>query len=225
MQAKTIQTNELLFSNAPDWLTEARVNRIVSRIQNKLEWTTRRTNVNWFYDFKEYDRAHTLGPQAIAVTTSVGTTSTILIGPSVKSEDFDHVLGHELVHVIVYQKYKGAIPKWLEEGLANHLARPGQVDYKWLSKQPFPQDVRELAHPLANTVGGSSFSVKADAIRYRYKASQALAEMLDKKCDLLNLIRMSVTKKMEPYIATMCEIPDINKAFRDWVVKKSGSLR
>jgi hypothetical protein len=223
-QAKTIQTNELTISNAPEWVTESRVDRVVSRIQNKLEWSTRRTKVQWYTDSTEYSNAHSLGPQAIAVTTSSGSTSTVLIGPTVNAENFEHVLGHELVHVIVYQKYKGAIPKWLEEGLANHLARPGQIDYKWLAKQPFPKDVRELAHPMAATTGRSrNLAREMDIVRYRYKASQALAEMLDKKCDLLNLVRMSVAKKMEPYIATMCEIQDLNTAFREWVLKKSRS--
>lgn len=221
--AKSIQTNELTISNAPEWLTESRVDRVVSRIQNKLEWSTRRTKVQWYSDSKEYSNAHSLGPQAIAVTTSSGTTSTVLIGPTVTAENFDHVLGHELVHVIVYQKYKGAIPKWLEEGLANHLARPGQIDYKWLAKQSFPKDVRELAHPMAPASGSRNMNREIDIVRYRYKASQALAEMLDKKCDLLNLVRMSVAKKMEPYIATMCEIQDLNAVFRDWVLKKSRS--
>lgn len=220
--AKTIQTNELTFSNAPEWVTESRVDRVVSRIQNKLEWTTRRTKVNWYTNLNEYTKAHSLGPDAIAVTTSSGSTSLILMGPTVTSENFEHVLGHELVHVIVYQKYKGAIPKWLEEGLANHLARPGQLDYKWLAKQPFPKDVRELAHPFAASASRNrNLTRELDSVRYRYKASQALAEMLDKKCDLLNLVRMSVARKMEPYIATMCEIQDLNAAFRDWVLKKS----
>lgn len=220
--AKTIQTNELAFSNAPEWLTESRVDRVVSRIQNKLEWTTRRTRVMWYTNLGEYTKAHSLGANAIAVTTSSGATSLILMGPTVTAENFDHVLGHELVHVIVFQKYKGAIPKWLEEGLANHLARPDQLDYKWLAKQPFPEDVRELAHPFASSASRSRNRMREmDSVRYRYKASQALAEMLDKKCDLLNLVRMSVARKMEPYIATMCDIPDLNIAFRAWVLAKS----
>ncbi len=220
-QAKSIQTNELAFPNAPEWLTEGQVDRVVSRIQNKLEWSTRRSTVKWFSNAAEYSKSHSLGAEAIAVTTSSGTTSVILMGPTVTRENFEHVLGHELVHVIVYQKYKGAIPKWLEEGLANHLARPGQIDYQWLAKQPLPTDVRELAHPMALRSG--SLTRHLDSVRYRYKASQALAEMLDKKCDLINLVRMSVARKMEPYIASMCEIQDLNKAFRDWVLKKSRS--
>lgn len=206
-------------ADAPEWLTETRVDQVVSRIQQKLEWSTRRVPVEWYSDPERYTKAHSLGPRATAVTLNSGSSSRILLGPTVTTANFDHVLGHELVHVIVLQKYKGAIPKWLEEGLANHLARPGQVDYKWLATKPFPKDVTELAHPFSQRA--LEATGEADSLRYRYAASQALAEMLDKKCDLLNLVRMSVARKMEPYIATMCEIKDVNVAFRDWVLKKA----
>jgi hypothetical protein len=59
-------------------------------------------------------------------------------------------------------------------------------------------------------------------VLYRYKASQAFAEMLAGKCDLQNLIRLSVERKMEDYMATYCEIKDLNQAFRDWVKKKAS---
>src|SRR5690606_14376126 len=111
-------------------------------------------------------------------------------------------------------KYKSAIPKWLEEGLANHLSRAKKVDYRWLASQPFPEDVRDLAHP---------FKGDASQVSYRYKASQAFAEMLDKKCDLQNLIRLSVERNMEDYIRRYCEIPDLNLAFREWVKKQAGT--
>jgi HPt (histidine-containing phosphotransfer) domain-containing protein len=160
----------------------------------------------------EYLAAQNLGPLADAVTVFKGEVATVHISPEVKNEDFDGILGHELVHVIIGQKYKSAIPKWFEEGLANHLAKRGVVDYKWLAKQPFPADVHELAHP---------FSGSAAMIGYRYKASQALAEMLDKKCDLDNLLRLSVQRKMENFVEITCEIKDLNAAFREWVKKKA----
>ncbi len=53
---------------------------------------------------------------------------------------------HELVHVIFKQKYKTAIPGWLEEGLANHLGSQRKVDYKWLKTQNIP-DADRLSHP------------------------------------------------------------------------------
>jgi hypothetical protein len=210
--AKDITTNEAVIANAPSWLTQPRVERITDRIQTKLEWTTRKIKVNWYATQADFDKVHGYGPQALAVTGKDGGVASVHIGPNVDSANFDEIFGHELVHVIIFQKYKGAIPKWLEEGLANHLANRGKVDYHWLAKQPLPDDVRELAHPFSGSRSGVS---------YRYKASQAFAEMLDKKCDLQNLIRLSVERKMEDYISTYCEIKDLNQAFRDWVKKRA----
>lgn len=197
---------------APSWLTQSRVEAVTDRIQQKLEWTVRKIKVLWFYSDVEFQRSHSLGPNAIAVTSRRGEVLTVLMGPSVTTKEFDEVFGHELTHVIVSQKYKGAIPAWFEEGLANHYGGHPKVDYKWLSKQPSIADVKTLAHPMRGSV---------QDIRYRYKASQALAEMLDKKCQLENLVRLSVKRKMEDYIITYCEIPDLNKAFKAWVSKNA----
>ncbi len=59
-------------------------------------------------------------------------------------------------------------------------------------------------------------------IGYRYTASQALAEMLDKKCDLENLIRISFKRDMETYIRNTCAIQDLNSTYQEWVKKKAG---
>lgn len=212
---KEIKTNEIVMPNAPVWLTQTRVEKVTDRIQNKLEWSTRRIEARWYATQAEFEKVHGFGPQATAVTKQTDGVSTIHLGPGVNNQNFDAIFGHELVHVIVNQKYQAAIPKWLEEGLANHLAKRGEVNYKWLMSQPFPAEVRELAHP---------FQGSADGIGYRYMASQALAEMLQKKCELENLIRLSVQRKMEDYIVTYCEIKDLNQAFKDWVKKKSQGL-
>lgn len=210
--AKDITTNEVKMTNAPEWVRQPRIERITDRIQTKLEWSTRRVGVHWYKTQDDFDRVHKYGAMATAVTKHLNGTSTIHLGPNVTDRNFDEIFGHELVHVIVFQKYKGAIPKWLEEGLANHLSSRGKVNYRWLAAQPFPNDVRELAHPFQGTASG---------VLYRYKASQAFAEMLDGKCDLENLIRLSVERKMEDYMSTYCEIKDLNQAFRDWVRKRS----
>jgi hypothetical protein len=217
----TVRTNELTFENAPSWVTQGRIERVTARIQDKLEWTTRRTTVKYFSDTMSFTKAHSLGPHATAVTSTRGDTSHIFLGPKVTPENFDQALGHELVHVIITQKYKGAIPKWLEEGLANHLARAGRIDYKWLSKQTLPADVRELAHPMLRTAD-AGLTIQ-QSLHFRYQASQALAEMLDKKCDLLNLVRMSVGRSMETYIETMCEIKDLAGDLKTWIAKKAKS--
>ncbi len=138
---------------------------------------------------------------------------TVHFGPSVDDKDFDGVFGHELVHIILAQKYKEAIPPWFEEGLANHIAKFGNVDYNWLAKQKAPQDVRALSHPFKGLVVSA---------RYHYQASQALAEMIGKKCDMENLLRLSVGKNLEDYLPTYCEIKDLNGEFKKWISRRSG---
>ncbi len=211
--SKELVTNAFEVHNAPEWLKRTRVEKITDRIQTKLEWTVRRSSVFYHPTQGSYSKAQNLGPRAIAVTRHQSGKSQIHLGPKVNDENFDEIFAHEVVHVIIEQKYKGAIPKWFEEGLANHLSKAPPVDYKWLVKFDFPKDVRELAHP---------FDGADENIRYSYKASQALAEMLAKKCDLENLLRLSVERKMEDYIRTYCEIPDLNLAFQKWVKGKAG---
>lgn len=210
--AKNIQTNEADVINAPAWLKQTRVEKVTGRIQHKLEWSIRKIKVIWYGTQSDFQKAHSLGPFAIAVTRAVNGDIKMHIGPLVTDRNFDEIFGHELVHVILAQKYKGAVPRWLEEGLANHLSNFKKVDYKWLARQSPISDVKQLAHPTQ----GSALNVS-----YLYKASQAFAEMLQKKCDLDNLLRLSVERKMEDYMKTYCEIQDINKAFRDWIQLKS----
>jgi hypothetical protein len=170
--------------------------------------------VYWHKTQEEFNRVQSFGSAPAAVTVSTPTKSIIHMGPKVTQANFATVFGHELVHVIINQKYRGAVPKWLEEGLANHLSKSKPVDYHWLAKFPFPNDIQELAHPMKGAT---------EEIIYRYSASQAIIEMLAKKCDLDNLLRLSVQRKMENYIETYCEIRDLNAAYREWVKKKASA--
>lgn len=212
-QAQPVETNEVIIYRAPTWVRRVRVQKVIDRIQMKLEWATRKTKMFWYPTEESFSRAHGLGNKALAVTQFQNGEASVHFGPRVTQENFDEVLGHELVHVIIFQKYKKSIPKWLEEGLANHLAKSKPVDYVWLASQPFPKDVRELAHP---------FSGSSEGVFYRYKASQAFAELLEKKCDLQNLIRISLENNLEDKLVTYCEIKDLNKAFQDWVKRKAN---
>lgn len=211
LAAKEIDTNSARFVDAPDWLKRLRAEKVIDRIQTKLEWTIRKIDVRFYRNAGEFQKSHSLGPLAMAVTRK--DQNKIHLGPQVDDKNFDEVFGHELVHVILGQKYKDAVPKWLEEGLANHLAKYGKVDYKWLSQRKLPADVRQMSHPYNAT--------SVDGVHLHYVASQALAEMLAKKCDLENLLRLSVGEKLENYLATYCEIPDLNAAFRKWVADKT----
>jgi hypothetical protein len=211
-EIQEISTNEVSVKKPPSWLKRNRMEKVIHRIQTRLEWSTRKVPMDFYSSAAEFERVHGLGAQALAVTKIENGKASIHMGPLVNDGNFDAVFGHELVHVISFQKYKGAIPPWLEEGLANHLSHTEKVNYKWLSKQPPIEDVHQLAHP---------FSGSAATINYRYKASQAFAEMLDKKCDLQNLIRLSVGRKMENYMHTYCGIDDLNQAFKAWVAERA----
>ncbi|MGE0527198.1 MAG: hypothetical protein AB7G93_19145 [Bdellovibrionales bacterium] len=210
--AKIIETNAAHMAHAPEWLTRNRAEKPIDRMQVALEWTIRKIQVHWYTDEASFSKAHSLGSGAIAVARSHD--NTIHLGPKVNSANFDQVFAHELVHIIIYQKYKDAIPKWLEEGLANHLAKYGKVDYRWLNQQELPQDVQNLTHPFNKSPAGTHL---------HYVASQALAEMIARKCDLTNLLRLSVERKLENYLKTYCEIPDLNTTFRAWVKSKAGT--
>ncbi len=205
-----LQTNSTYSADSPKWVTKGRIDKTTERIQMFLEWDIHRVTVIWYKDQASFEKAHGLGPAVMAVSRK--NENSILIGPKVNADNFDRIFGHELVHVISYQKYKDAIPKWLEEGLANYIAKNGAVNYKWINSKPFPKDVRELTHP---------FRGDADTLRYHYEASQALAEMIAAKCDLKNLLRLSVGQKMESYLDTYCNIKDLNGSFHKWVQSKA----
>ena len=211
-KSKAIFTNAITMDKPPSWLKAVRVRKVTARMQRKLEWTIHRIPVYYHATNEAFAAAHGLGPKAIAVTINRAGKQVVHLGPRVTDKNFDEVFGHELVHVILAQKYKRAIPKWFEEGLANHYANKGKVDYRWLLSQGFPEDVRQVGHP---------FKLNPSKIRYHYKVSQALAEMLDRRCKLVNLISLSVGRSMEPFIKTYCEINDLNAEFKKWVKKKA----
>lgn len=210
-QAKEIKTNAIHTSNAPDWLTGSHIDHIVDRIQQVLEWDIRRVEVIFHTDQEEFEAFHKLGPTVLAISRRAD--NTVHIGPRVTQKNFDGTFGHEMCHIISFQKYKDAIPKWLEEGIANHVSKAEKVDYKYLAKHEPPKDVHELTHPFNGTV---------DHIQYHYVASQALAEMLNSKCSgLSNLLRLSVGRSVENYLEKYCDIKDLTVAFNKWVATKA----
>ena len=210
----SLRTNAITFTNPPKWLTESRLDRVAQKMERQLEWSLRRVEVLYYDNQAEFEKVHGWGNAVQAIAKK--TENRVLVGPKTNSENFDQVFGHELAHVIMGQKYKQAIPDWLEEGLANFAAKKGVVDYSWLAGQAF-QKVETLGHPFQQSNASS-----ADAIRYRYQASTATAELLAAKCGMRDLLQLSVGKKLENYLATFCRIPDLNAALQDWIQKKSG---
>lgn len=210
LHAEPLETNEVSMASAPAWLKVNQVQKVVDRIQNSMEWDIRKVKVYWYADPALFLKAH--GFDGTVLAFSRKSDNSIHLGPRVDLRSFDGLFGHELVHVIVYQKYKDAIPKWLEEGLANYIGRKSPVDYAWLGKQTPIAEVRNLVHPYQKS--------KVPAA-YHYAASTALAEMIASHCDLEDLLKLSVGKNLENYLSTYCGIEDVNKSFREWVTKKS----
>ncbi len=138
-------TNCARFIDAPKWLTMNRVNKVAEPVENLMEWSTRRVEVTWFQDQAAFQNAHGLGPAALAV--SMRGQNKIYLGPRVTEQNFNQIFGHELVHVISAQKYKQAIPSWLEEGVANYISKNGKVNYQKLAGFELG-DVSELGHPM-----------------------------------------------------------------------------
>lgn len=218
LSSTTAFTAELLtncahFNDAPKWVHLSRVNHIADGVTRIMEWDIRRVQVIWYKTQKEFEAAHTLGPLAVAVTQRM--SNKILLGPKVTDSNFDRVFGHELVHITSEQKYKGAIPKWLEEGVANYVAKFDPIDYVSLAKKPFPKDVTQMGHPMTGN---------ETTILNNYTVSQALTEMLANHCDFRNLLRLSVQRKMENYLEKICRITNINHSYQKWV-KDQAALK
>lgn len=206
-----LQTNAALLKSPPAWINSTRINKIADNIQSELEWSIRRVTVIWHLDQAAFEKVHKLGalPRAVALKNK----NEIHLGPKVTKENFDTIFGHELVHMVAFQKYKQAIPAWLEEGLANDISKNSRVDYPWLIKQQLPSKVTDLAHPFQGDEG---------RVPMHYAASQALVEMLRDRCDFKNLLRLSVGRTMESYLVTYCGIKDLSKSFHEWIKKKAG---
>lgn len=210
--AANLKTNTLDVHQAPIWVTVRRLERIVDQIQNKLEWDIRRIPVYWYTDSAQFIRKHGYDESVLAFAHRKD--NSVHLGPGVTPENFESVFGHELVHIILYQKYKDAIPSWLEEGLANYISKHGKVDYAWLRAQP-EVDVRTFAHP---------YKIRAQNLgitpRFSYMAGTAVIEMIAARCSISDLLQLSVGKNLETYLATYCGISDVNTAFKAWVLKK-----
>ncbi len=212
---KEIRTNSLIVYNLPNWVKKNRVERITEKLESRLEWKIRRVAVYFHNSENSFKKAHTLGSRPAAVTIKSPKKTEVHISPRAKDNNFDKIFGHELVHVIFYQKYKGSIPRWLEEGFANFYSRSEKVNYPWLNKQKKFSDVTKMGHP---------FHPSSIPIAVHYKTSQAVVEMLDERCDLSNLLRLSVEKKLVDFIRRTCQIHDINRAYSQYLLEQNRKV-
>ncbi len=195
--------------------SESGLQKTTRRVEIFLEWDLRRINV-YFHskqaEFNSLEATQIRGGFAFFKRDD----STIHLSPNCRSkENFDLVSsGHELVHAIFFQKYKGAIPLWLEEGLANYIGRIDHPNYRWLASQDLG-DITKLVHPNSDATGS----------KFHYEFSTAAIEMIASKCSLKDLLQLSVGSKLTTYLSTYCKITDVNSDLRGLDSKQGRQLR
>lgn len=207
---RSIVTNSVVIQNAPSWLTQGRVQQVIDRVERKLEWSIRRTQATFYADSKQMlaNFSGRAAPEIMAFTK--GSDLSIHIGPRVTKSNFDLIFGHELAHVVIFQKYKSAVPPWLNEGLCNSVAGYKTINYTWLAAQSPRVDITQLYHPYDPE--------RASRADVHYMASLAAVKMLEKKCpSFRELLNLSLKSNINDYIKTYCRIPDLNQAFWSWV--------
>jgi len=216
--AQQMRLNQLTVDAPPAWLKESRVQRVVDRIQGKLEWDIRKIRVVFYLDERSFLKEFGNDSASIAAFARKSDMS-VHVGPAVTTQNFDEVFGHELSHVISYQKYKDAIPRWLEEGLANFVSRKTKPNYGWIASQGALPKVRDMGHPFApKGIAGVDPAVR---VRMHYETSHALADLLATRCGMHDLLQLATGSNVEKYLATLCRIPDLDAALKDWVARKA----
>lgn len=213
-----IRTNSVTIRNAPSWLTQSRVQSVVDHVERKLEWSIRRVNATYYKNAKQMIKNFNgrAAPEIVAFTKRAD--NSIHFGPKVNKSNFDLYFGHELAHVVIFQKYKKSIPPWLNEGLCNSVAGYKKVKFDWLSKQRPRIDITKLHHPYEISNKG-----RADL---HYAASLAAVKMLEKKCpSFRELLNLSLRSNVNDYIKTYCKIKDVNATFWSWIDRQAWSKR
>jgi len=206
--ANDIATNEVNFIAPPAWITREMVVNTTKSIEEQLSGSsTRKIKVYYMSDSEKFNAEHKLSFPVGAFFRPKD--QTVYLGPTVNKDNFERFFGHELVHVIFSQKFKAAIPLWLEEGLANYYSGRKDVNWKWLAKQP-SIDVTSLRHPGNNSLGAD----------FHYQTSTAVIIFISERCSLKELLMLSVGKKLENYLATFCKIKNLNGEYATWLAKK-----
>lgn len=202
------KTNCCAVENAPSWLSSYLMSDISAEMEQKMHWVIRRVRVVFHNNKATFASAANLNFSASAFFSPMG--QVIEFSPQPNLETFAPIFRHELAHVISNQKFKGAIPRWLEEGFANFLGSRHDVDYKWLAAQTLP-NASELGHP----------STDASGSKMHYLLSTATVEMIAGTCNLDDLLMLATGSKLTNYLETFCKIKDVNKSVRGWITGKA----
>lgn len=211
---ENLETNSATFVDPPKWLSESKAQSAIDRIEQKLEWSTRKIQVHFYSEQRKLEAGFGFSAPTILAFTRRSDQS-VHLGPKVTAENFKVVFGHELGHVIISQKYKNSIPGWIEEGLVNKIAGYTKINYAFLKKFTPRTPINQLTHPFdAKTM---------DEVNFKYQAALAAILMLEKKCpDFRELINLSLKQNLETFIPTYCNMPDLNKSFWKWIDTNGG---
>jgi hypothetical protein len=207
---RDFRTNCCIVQDAPSWASPRLIRGIADRISSELQWSIRRFALIFYKNDQAFAASSRLGFRVNGFFRPKD--QSIHIGPNVNSKKFPKTFGHELVHLIFAQKHRAAIPDWLEEGLANFIGSKRRVKYKWLAKQRLVP-VTQLTHPNKDRSGS----------KYHYQASTAAAEMIASRCNLKDLLMLSVGRNLENYLSRLCKIENVDTAFYSWIEQRSQS--
>lgn len=223
--AASFRVGMIQFDSPPDWVEAKQTQKTIDRIEHALEWDIRKTRVEFIPSETDFRRLFGFDSEILAfaktpIETEIKSSAVITVGPQVRKANWDKILGHELVHVIIGQKFKTSIPDWLEEGLANYFGKNEVVDYTWLSAQPLPA-IEKLGHPVTATSENGGLPA-----HFYYQASQALVELLDTKCGGADqLLQLALGKSVKIYLSSLCGIEDLHRELRAWIDRKARALR
>lgn len=203
-----VETNQIKITDAPDWVKLSQVQRTVDRVEHFLEWDIRSVQGLWVASEADFMKLHGMGPSVTAFTRKQN--QTIYFGPQVNAQNFESIFAHELVHIVLAQKFKTAIPVWLDEGLANFVARKGAVQYDKILARGIPK-VQTLSHPF-----------KSADPSFQYMVSLAFMQMLNSRCKIQDLLQLALQKRLETYIQNTCGLEDMDAPFEKWVRQQAS---
>jgi len=145
-----------------------------------------------------------------------------------------NLLGHEIVHLVMHRFYTSAIPRWLDEGLAQYLSKDAHASYQrargYLSKPHSEAIAAEEFIPVTTLLGYSSYPA-ADHIHLFYNESERLVRFLAetdrpaflKMVDALARHQPFETALSQHYSSHFTNVSDLETKFREYASKDFGT--
>ncbi|MEP7016169.1 MAG: hypothetical protein ABI925_12070 [Verrucomicrobiota bacterium] len=147
-----------------------------------------------------------------------------------------HLLGHEIVHLVVHRFYPDGIPCWLNEGLAQYISKAAHASYqraRGYDAKPHSSAVSTgVLIPLLALVAMTQ--VPSDRVETFYDESERLVRFLATTDRRSFLVLLDALARHQPFEATLSRsypgtFPSaavLEEKFRDYAAKDFGtSLR